>query len=559
MEALTSDLDQNEVVRQRTATLFRQELESNHKRTDRRFAWLMMIQWLAGIAAAVLISPRAWEGQYSHTHIHVWVAIFLGGMISGLPVFFAVTRPGLVLTRHVIAVGQMLSCGLLIHLMGGRIEAHFQYFGALAFLAFYRDWRVLLSATVVAAADHFARGLFWPQSIYGVLVADWWRWLEHAGWILFEDIFLVLAIRQSLREMLGMAERQAKLEVVNETIERKIDERTGELRSEIVERKRVEESLRLLGSAVQQSKESIVITDAKLDLPGPKIMFVNPAFTKMTGYTAEEAVGKTPRILQGPRTAKNVLSRLRQSLERGEVFEGEAINYRKGGEEFVLEWQITPLRNANEEITHFVAIQRDITGRKQLEDRLVQSQKMETVGKLAGGVAHEFNSILTAIIGQSELLLADLPAGSPLTKNATEISKAAGRAASLTRQLLAYGRKQMLKPEMLDLNRVLTEHGRHISPSAGRGSRCADHPQPPDCKSVKADAGQIEQVIMNLVINARDAMPKGGKLTLETANVPLDQEYVSHFPEFEMKAAICDACHNGYRHRNEPGSKGARV
>ena len=181
----------------------------------------------------------------------------------------------------------------------------------------------------------------------------------------------------------------------------------------------------------------------------------------MTGYTAAEAIGKTPRILQGPRTDKTVLSRLRKNLEHGELFAGEAINYRKDGKEFDLEWQIAPLRNAAGKITHFVAIQRDITERKKLEAQLVQSQKMETVGKLAGGIAHEFNSILTAIIGQSELLLGDLPAGSPLAKNATEISKAANRAATLTRQLLAYGRKQFLQPEILDLNQRHRRHGRH--------------------------------------------------------------------------------------------------
>ena len=185
MQALSPDLKQDEVVTRRTAVLFREQLSVNHKRTDRMFGWLMVIQWLAGIVAALWISPKAWEGQYSHTHIHVWAAIFLGGIISGFPVFMAATRPGSVLTRHVIAVGQMLSCGLLIHLTGGRIESHFQYFGALAFLSFYRDWRVLVTASVVAATDHFVRGMFWPQSIFGVLVASWWRWIEHVGWVLF--------------------------------------------------------------------------------------------------------------------------------------------------------------------------------------------------------------------------------------------------------------------------------------------------------------------------------------------------------------------------------------
>jgi signal transduction histidine kinase len=224
----------------RGAALFRERLEANYKLTDRMFARLMVFQWLAGIAAAVWISPRAWEGQYSHTHVHVWAAIFLGGMISGFPVFMAVMRPGAVLTRHVIAVGQMLSCGLFIHLTGGRIESHFQYFGCLAFLAFYRDWRVLLTATVIAGADHFVRGVFWPQSIFGVLDASWWRWIEHAGWVVFEDIFLVLSMRQNLREMRGVSERQAILENMHEIVERTVEERTRELRREIAERKKAQ-------------------------------------------------------------------------------------------------------------------------------------------------------------------------------------------------------------------------------------------------------------------------------------------------------------------------------
>jgi PAS domain S-box-containing protein len=301
---------------------------------------------------------------------------------------------------------------------------------------------------------------------------------------------------------------------------------------DITERKRTEVSLRLLESAVEQTKESIVITDAELDLPGPRILFINPAFTKITGYNEEEVLGKTPRILQGPQTDKAVLSRLRQNLERGKVFEGETINYRKDGKAFHLEWQIAPVRNTTGKITHFVAIQHDITERKRLEGQLFQSQKLETVGKLAGGFAHEFNSILTAIIGQSELLLGDLPKDSPLANNATEIRKAAGRAATLTRQLLAYGRKQILQPETLDLNRVAASMESMIRLLLGGN---VDLQMAPfiNLHSVKADAGQIEQVIMNMVINARDAMPNGGKLMLETANVSFDAESVGRYPELK--------------------------
>jgi len=311
-------------------------------------------------------------------------------------------------------------------------------------------------------------------------------------------------------------------------ITRRLKEDNIVLQNEVAERKRAEESLRLLESAVEQCKESIVITNAELDLPGPKIIFVNPAFTKMTGYTPDEALGKTPRILQGPKTDKAVLSRLRKNLEQGEVFEGEAVNYRKDGKEFNLEWQVAPLRNPSAKITHFVAIQRDITERRRLEDQLIQSQKMETIGKLAGGIAHEFNSIMTAIIGQSEMILGDLPEESPLAKRAQAIRNAADRVAVLTRQLLAYGRKQILQPEILDLNKVLADMTGTLQHLMGRQVDLQVIPDP-GLKAVKIDPGQMEQVLLNIAMNAADAMPNGGKLVLETANVTLDDEYVRPF------------------------------
>jgi C4-dicarboxylate-specific signal transduction histidine kinase len=133
------------------------------------------------------------------------------------------------LTRHTIAVAQMVFSALLIHLTGGRIETHFHIFGSLAFLAFYRDWRVLITATVVVVVDHFARGAFWPQSIFGVLAASPWRWVEHAGWVVFEDIFLLISIHQSLGEMFEVATRRVRLEAVNVEIESRVADRTAAL------------------------------------------------------------------------------------------------------------------------------------------------------------------------------------------------------------------------------------------------------------------------------------------------------------------------------------------
>ncbi|MCC2672664.1 MAG: Signal transduction histidine kinase, partial [Armatimonadetes bacterium] len=207
------------------ATLFEEHQQSVYRRTDRIFLFLMPLQWLAAIALALWTSPLTWSGGVSAVHPHVWTALLLGGTVTIFPVMLALTQPGGTTTRHVIAVGQMLMSALLIHLNAGRIETHFHVFGSLAFLAFYRDWRVVITASVVVAADHFLRGLFLPLSVYGTVTGASWRWLEHAGWVVFEDVFLIISIVQST----SAAERQVHLEISNELIETAVAERTAEL------------------------------------------------------------------------------------------------------------------------------------------------------------------------------------------------------------------------------------------------------------------------------------------------------------------------------------------
>src|SRR5207245_1796665 len=174
---------------------------------------------------------HAWVGTTSEIHPHIWAAVFLGGVICSCPVLLIWKWPGHVLTRHAVAIAQMFTSALFIHLTGGRIETHFHVFGSLAFLAFYRDWKVLITGSAVVAADHFLRGVYWPQSVYGVLAAPWWRWLEHAGWVVFEDIFLVASCIQGVREMREIARRQATTEALRDGVERTVLERTASLKA----------------------------------------------------------------------------------------------------------------------------------------------------------------------------------------------------------------------------------------------------------------------------------------------------------------------------------------
>ena len=190
-----------------TLKLYHDSNQRIHARYDKIFAGLMIFQWLFGIFCALVISPKTWIGASQQTHLHVLSAFFLGGAIVSLPIYLGFLHPGKLFTRHTIAFSQALISALLIHLTGGRIETHFHVFGSLAFLAFYRDWRVLLTATTVVATDHFLRGVFYPQSVFGMLVAENLRWLEHAAWVVFEDVFLFYSCVQGRKELFEIAHK----------------------------------------------------------------------------------------------------------------------------------------------------------------------------------------------------------------------------------------------------------------------------------------------------------------------------------------------------------------
>lgn len=201
----------------RASELFQEQRQRLLRQVDRMFLALMGAQWVFGILVAFFFSPYGWAGKEKALHFHVYLAVFLGGSLSLLPMALAWRRPGWVVTRHVVAISQMLWSALLIHLSGGRIETHFHVFGSLAFLAFYLDWRVLGSASAVVVVDHLLRGLFWPESVYGVVTAEWWRFLEHGFWVAFENVFLLLACSYGLHELVGAARRQAEVETLRES------------------------------------------------------------------------------------------------------------------------------------------------------------------------------------------------------------------------------------------------------------------------------------------------------------------------------------------------------
>jgi PAS domain S-box-containing protein len=283
---------------------------------------------------------------------------------------------------------------------------------------------------------------------------------------------------------------------------------------------KAENTLRKLWRAVEQSAETVVITD----LEG-RIEYVNPAFEKLTGYSEQDAVGKTPRILKSGEQSPAQYRDLWQTVLAGNVYRGVLGNRKKNGEIYYVEKTITPVRDAEGRITHFISNDRNITEARRLQAELQQAQKMDAIGRLAGGVAHDFNNLLMVISAYAELSLDGLGAADPQRARLEEILGAARRAADLTRQLLAFSRKQMQLLQVLDLNQVVRDVIRLLPRLIGEDIELVFVPGK-ELGKIKADPGQVEQILMNLAANARDAMPQGGTLTIETAAVCFDQEYV---------------------------------
>ena len=281
-----------------------------------------------------------------------------------------------------------------------------------------------------------------------------------------------------------------------------------------------EQSLSKLSCAVEHSADTILVTNSE-----GIIEFVNPAFEMLTGYSQVELIGKSQSILKSELQVPLLYRELWETIRTGDTGRSVAVQRKKNGEIYYVDESVSPIRNAEGRITHFVSNGRDLTERLRIEAELLQSQKMDAIGRLAGGVAHDFNNLLTIITSYSELALDTVAPGSSTQTGLQEILSAAHRAAELTRQLLAFGRKQPQALRVAELNPVLTGivKGLHrligedieLKFVAGTG-----------LGRVRVDPVQIEQVLMNLAANSRDAMPQGGRCTIETTDVQLDEQYI---------------------------------
>jgi PAS domain S-box-containing protein len=281
-----------------------------------------------------------------------------------------------------------------------------------------------------------------------------------------------------------------------------------------------------LAIAVQNTADAIILTDIQ-----GKIQYVNPAFEKITGYSRAEVTGRNISILKSAKHDSSFFQQMWDCLKRGKVWRGRFINQKKDKSLYQSEATISPVKNTAGQITNYVSVQRDVTREIQLEKQLRQAQKMEAIGTLAGGIAHDFNNLLLGIQGNISLSLLDLEAESQIFNNLKKIETYVQDGVELTRQLLGFARGGKYQVRLTDLNRLLSEQNLLF----GRANKAVEFKDEFDTAlwNVEVDDDQIEQVILNIYMNALQAMPQGGTLTVRTENVIIDKE---RFTPYRVRA-----------------------
>ncbi|MFG0257169.1 MAG: response regulator [Phycisphaerales bacterium JB043] len=388
--------------------------------------------------------------------------------------------PGRTLTRHVAASAQVLFSSLLIHLSGGRIETHFHVFGSLAFIAFYRDWKVLLAPTAVIAIDHLWRGLYWPQSVFGVLTPSAWRAFEHAGWVLFEDVFLGYSCVLSLRDMRAAANREAELLKANA------------LRSDLISR------IKTTTTALNQFG---IVTETD---PKGKITYVNDKFCEITQYSRDDVIGKTHRVLNSGHHDKAFFQDMYATISSGRVWRGEIKNRAKDGSYFWVDTAIVPFTDDSGAIEKYMAIRVDVTDLEEARSQAESASKIKS--EFLATMSHELRTPLNGVIGMIELLLStDLESKQ---KRYTWLAKTSADALlTLINDTLDFAKIESgkLHLETIDFDlwdSIAVALDSFSTQCETKGIELASRIHPGVPRRVIGDSGRLQQILRNLVGNA---------------------------------------------------------
>ena len=486
----------NDALGPRKREYFASQQEKIFRHTDFLFARLLALQWVLVIAFAPWISPSTWIGTIGQHHRYLWVPAFLTAIVCTLPLILIWKWPGHSLTRQTVAIAQMFISGLFIDLTAGRLETYFYVFGSLALLALYRDWPVLVTGSLVVVADHLLSGVFGSPSTAGAYGPDLGRALERGGWILLEDLFLFLSIRQSLREMQGVATRQAELESLHMAIDSKVASRTAELVGN-------EENFRQLSAS---APIGIYHTDTS-----GRCMYVNRRGTEISGLSEQQSLGDGWIDALHPEDRKSVWQYWRMVARLGTDFEREYRIILPTQERRWVYVRAKAMRTTQNQFIGHVITTEDITDAKRAEMELAQARDAALeLGRLKSGflatMSHEIRTPMNAVIGMTELLL-DTDLTSEQRDLARTVSGSADLLLTILNDIVDFSKieagKLSLQEEDFDLRQVVEDTLELLAENAhSKGLDLAGIIPPKTPTYLRGDAGRIRQVLTNLLANA---------------------------------------------------------
>lgn len=504
MTRSASSFDQSSLL-SRSEAIFQDLYRECARRTDYMFAWLMLAQWVVLIIWAATTTPFGWVGNDRYIHPHVWLAVIGGGLTAFLPIVNVWRRPGTRLTRHIVAACQILFSVLFIHISGGRIATHFHVFVSLGFLAAYRDWTVLLTATVMILVDHLIRGLLWPESVFGVATSSIWIPLEHAAWVIFEDAVLMVTISRSLGDLRNGARRTAELQL------RQVE---------------LEDASRSLQTAMGRTR---AVVDAALDGvvqldESYSVQSWNHRAAEIFGWRLEQAKGMDFLKLVIPKIEREHVREALENcassdLETRHSERIELIGVTKDGDHFPIELSVASFQT-DQGLVYCLYV-RDITQRRQAEEELCKARDNAEAASLAksqflANVSHEIRTPINGIIGFTDLILRKNSAGKEMDmEHVSTIRQCGEHLLSLINDILDISKIEAgvleVTPVACSPFEIVATVMSVLRVKAQEKRITLEYHWSSDIpESVIVDPGRLRQLLINLVNNAIKFTIQGG-------------------------------------------------